>query len=36
MMAALDHARMLAQDVALGRDDGPIGIDPEADRSIGE
>ena len=36
VVAALDHARMFAQDVALGRNDQPIRIDPKADGPVGE
>jgi hypothetical protein len=36
LVTALDYAAMFAQDVALGCNDQPIGIDPQADRAIGK
>ena len=45
VVAALDHAVMFAQDIALGRvtpkacfqhDDQSVGIDPQADRAVGK
>ena len=36
LVTALDHAAMFAQDVALGRHDQPIRINPKADRAIGK
>ena len=34
VVAAFDDPRMLAQDVALRRHDQPVGMDPQADRSV--
>lgn len=36
LVAALDDAAMFAQDVALGRHDQPVRIDPQADRPVRE
>jgi hypothetical protein len=36
VMRALDHPRVLADDLPLGRDDEPVGVDPQADRAVGE
>jgi hypothetical protein len=35
-MRALDHPRVLADDLPLGRDHEPGGVDPQADRAVGE
>ena len=34
LVAALDDTAMLAEDVALGRHDQPVRIDPQTDRSV--
>ena len=36
LVAALDDAAMFAQDVALGRHDQPVRMDPQADRPVRE
>ena len=36
LVVALEYATMLAQDVALGRHDQPVRIDPQTDRPVRE
>ena len=36
VMGSFDDPRMLAQDLALGGDDDPFRVDPQADRPVGE
>jgi hypothetical protein len=36
MMTALDDPQMFTQDIALSRHNQPVGIDPQADRSVGK
>ena len=36
VMRSFDDPRMLAQDLALGGDDDPFRVDPQADRPVGE
>ncbi len=36
VMRALDNARVLAQDLTLGHDNDPFGVNPQADRPVGE
>jgi hypothetical protein len=35
-MRALDHPPVLADDLPLGCDDEPVGVDPQADRAVGK
>ena len=36
VMGALDDPGMLTQNLSLGGDDNPLGVDPEAHRPVGE
>ena len=36
VMGSIDDPAVLAQDLTLGGDDDPLGVNPQADRAVGE